>query len=136
MRSVIGNETSRFGDGKTVFLLSRLLPERRLRGLGLRLDFQECSEHDKELVDVAPFILVEIFIGCDRVIRCLVFFHELNYSLLESLRLSVHDVEDLHALLDRVLVVVLLDGDIAAADTNHAIFAARLDHFALGSDQV
>ena len=116
-----------------LFLLG-LLWRRFLKFFGL--DLEEGRQHNEKLVNVLPLLVIEVLVGVDCFLRCRIFMHEFDSNLLESLRVRVHYVEELDALFNRVVVIVLLDGDIASANPNHAVFSSCSNLFNFAAQQI
>ena len=67
---------------------------------------------------------------------CSVLLHQFNNDLLECTVFRVHDVVYRHALLSRIIVIVLCDVSVTATDSDHALVTSDHHFLHLAANQV
>ena len=100
----------------------------------LGLLFKEGGHDDKHRVSFIPVTLRSV--SLDHLGKCLIGLEQIKNDLIEGLLLALQFLEELNTLLGRVPVVVLLDRDITAADTDHAVIILHCELLHFGADEV
>ena len=101
----------------------------------LQLLLEEGGDKHEKLVNALPiFTFFDVCINY--FLTGHIFFEKIDNSVQERSVVRRHHCIEGHALFCRILVIVLLDGDITATDSDHAVFTARRDLFAFSTDQI